>query len=194
MNDPQDNLVAYLSTLQQSVRHALKRLPLKSRFAQGVLMAVRAVGGAGLAYGIGLALHTEQAFWAAITAIAVVQQNYTDMLSQSRDQVIGAAAGGVCGFAAATLGAGNLGAYLVALAVVIVGCWLMKVGSAARLGGVTTTIVLLVPATGPAWDVALIRFAEVSIGMACALPVGWLVSYLERRWLIAVGALPTSGK
>ena len=194
MTEPQDNLVAYLSTLQQSLRHGLKRLPLKSRFAQGLLMAVRAVGGAGLAYGIGLALHTEQAFWAAITAIAVAQPNYTDMLSQSRDQVIGAAAGGVCGFAAATLGPGNAGVYLAAVAVVMIGCWLLKVGSAARLGGITTTIVLLVPAQGPAWDIALIHFAEVSIGMACALPVGWLVSYAERRWLMAIGALSTDGK
>ena len=194
MTEPQDNLVAYLSTLQQSLRHGLKRLPLKSRFAQGLLMAVRAVGGAGLAYGIGLALHTEQAFWAAITAIAVAQPNYTDMLSQSRDQVIGAAAGGVCGFAAATLGPDNTAAYLAAVAIVMVGCWLLKVGSAARLGGITTTIVLLVPAQGPAWDIALVRFAEVSIGMACALPVGWLVSYVERRWLIATGALSTDEK
>ncbi|PXW22455.1 FUSC family protein [Paraburkholderia caballeronis] len=194
MNEPQDNLIAYLTTLQHSWSSALKRLPLKSRAAQGVLMAIRVVSGAGLAYGIGLALHTQQAFWAAITAIAVSQQNYSDMLSQSRDQVIGAAAGGVCGFAAATFGAGNLGAYLVALAVVIVGCWLLKVGTAARLGGITTTIVMLVPAQGPAWDIALVRFAEVTIGMACALPVGWLVSYAERRWLEAVGALPTSGK
>jgi uncharacterized membrane protein YccC len=157
-------------------------------------MAARAAGGAGLAYGVGRALHTQQAFWAAITAIAVVQQNYTDMLSQSRDQVIGAAAGGVCGLAAATLAPENVGVYLAAVAVVMVGCWLLKVGSAARLGGITTTIVLLVPAQGPAWDVALIRFAEVSIGMACALPVGWLVSWLERRWLTALGALPTDAK
>lgn len=185
MNDSEDNLAAYLATLQQSLHHALKRLPFKSRLGRGVLMAVRVVGGAGLAYGIGLALHTQQAFWAAITAIAVVQQNYADMLSQSRDQVIGAAAGGVCGFAAATLGQGNVGVYLLAVAVVIVGCWLLNVGSAARLGGITTTIVLLVPAQGPPWDIALIRFAEVSIGMACALPVGWLVSYVERRWLTA---------
>jgi uncharacterized membrane protein YccC len=189
MNEPQDNLIAYLSALQESVRHAVGRLPLKSRFAQGLLMAARAVGGAGLAYGIGRALHTEQAFWAAITAIAVVQPNYTDMVAQSRDQVIGAAAGGVCGFAAATLGPADAGVYLAAVAVVMVACWLLKVGSAARLGGITTTIVLLVPAQGPAWDIA-----QVLIGMACALPVGWLVSYAERRWLIAAGTLPSDSK
>lgn len=183
MHDPQENLFVTLSSLQQSVLGTLKRLPLKSRLAQGVLMALRAVCAAGLAYGIGHALHTQQAFWAAITAIGVTQHDYADTLSQSRDQFVGALAGGICGFAAATLGPGNVAAYLVAVAVVIVGCWCLKVGSAARLGGITTTIVMLVPAYGPAWDIALIRFAEVTIGMLCALPVGWLFSFAERRWL-----------
>lgn len=183
MNAPQENLLAYLASLQESARRALKRLPLKSRAAQGLLMAARIAGGAGLAYGVGLLLHTEQAFWAALTAIAVAQQNYADTLTQSRDQIIGAAAGGVCGFAAATLGPGNLDGYLAALIVVVVGCWLLNIGSAARLGAITTTIILIVPAHGPPWDVALIRFAEVSIGMACALPVSWVISYAERRWL-----------
>lgn len=183
MHDPQENLVAYLSSLQQSALSALKLLPLKSRAAQGALMALRAVCGAGLSYSIGRALHTEQAFWAAITAIAVTQHDYADTLSQSRDQFIGAIAGGIVGFAAATLGPENMAAYLVAVAVVIVACWCLRVSTAARLGAITTTIVLLVPTHGPVWDVALFRVAEVAIGMACALPVCWLFSYFERRWL-----------
>jgi uncharacterized membrane protein YccC len=183
MFDPQDNLFAYLSSLQQSALGALKRLPLKSRAAQGTLMALRAVCGAGLAYGIGHALHTEQAFWAAITAIAVTQHDYADTLAQSRDQFIGAIAGGVVGFAAATLGPENLTAYLVAVAVVIIACWCLRVSTAARLGAITTTIVLLVPTHGPVWDVALFRVAEVAIGMACAVPVCWVFSLVERKWL-----------
>jgi uncharacterized membrane protein YccC len=183
MHDPQDNLFAYLSSLQQSAVGTLKRLPLKSRAAQGALMALRAVCGAGLAYSIGLAIHSEQAFWAAITAIAVTQHDYADTLSQSRDQFIGALAGGICGFAAATLLPQTLLVYLLAVAFVIVACWCLKVSTAARLGGVTTTIVMLVPAQGPVWDVALFRCAEVTIGMLCALPVCWLFSYVERKWL-----------
>jgi uncharacterized membrane protein YccC len=185
MQNPQENLFAYLASLQEAALGALKRLPLKSRAAQGSLMALRAVCGAGLAYGIGHALHTQQAFWAAITAIAVTQQNYADTLTQSRDQFIGAIAGGVVGFAAATLGPENIAAYLVAVAVVIVACWCLSVSTAARLGAITTTIVLLVPTNGPVWDVALFRVAEVAIGMACALPVCWVCSYVERKWLHA---------
>jgi uncharacterized membrane protein YgaE (UPF0421/DUF939 family) len=184
MHNPQDNLFAYLTSLHQSTLSALKRLPLKSRAAQGTLMALRAVCGAGLAYSIGRALHTEQAFWAAITAIAVTQHDYADTLSQSRDQLIGAFAGGVGGFAAATLGHENIAVYLVAVAVVIVACWCLKVGTAARLAGITTTIILLVPAHGPVWDVALFRVAQVALGMVCALPVCWLFEYAERKWLL----------
>ncbi|MFX1764458.1 FUSC family protein [Paraburkholderia sp. A1RI-2L] len=185
MHDPQENLFGYFSSLQQSALSALKHLPLKSRAAQGMLMALRAVCGAGLAYSIGRALHTEQAFWAAITAIAVTQHDYADTLTQSRDQFIGAISGGIVGFVAATLGPENMAVYLVAVAVVIVSCWCLRVSTAARLGATTTTIVLLVPSHGPVWDVALFRVAEVAIGMACALPVCWGFSYFERRWLHA---------
>jgi uncharacterized membrane protein YgaE (UPF0421/DUF939 family) len=38
-----------------------------------------------------------------------------------------------------------------------------------RFGAITTAIVLLVPRTGPAWQIALHRFAEVSIGIGVAL-------------------------
>jgi len=41
--------------------------------------------------------------------------------------------------------------------------------SAYRFAGVTLAIVLLIPRTGPAWQVALHRFAEVSIGIGTAL-------------------------
>src|SRR5262249_44845955 len=41
--------------------------------------------------------------------------------------------------------------------------------SAYRFGGVTLAIVLLVPRTEPAWQIAFHRFAEVSIGIGVAL-------------------------
>jgi uncharacterized membrane protein YgaE (UPF0421/DUF939 family) len=41
--------------------------------------------------------------------------------------------------------------------------------SAYRFGGIALAIVLLIPRTGPAWQIAFHRFAEVSIGIAVAL-------------------------
>lgn len=168
--------------IQQSVFDLFKGLSFGERFAQGWLMALQAVCGACLAYGIGRALHTEQAVWAAITAIAVTQHNYSDTMSLSRDQFIGAMAGGVLGFAGAALGGGHFVAYAITVAVVIVACWCLNVGSAARLGGVTATIVLLFPENGPLWDVPLVRFGEVTLGTVCALGVCWAMSRIERRW------------
>ncbi len=184
MHESQGNLFSYLKALQQSSLGALKGLPLGSRAVQGTLMALRAVCAAGLAYSIGRALHAEQAFWAVITAIAVTQHDYADTLTQSRDQLIGATAGGVGGFAAATLAHANLAVYLITVAIVIIVCWCLKVSTAARLAGITTTIILLVPIHGPVWDVALVRVAEVALGMVCALPVSWIFEYVERKWLL----------
>jgi len=47
--------------------------------------------------------------------------------------------------------------------------------AAHRFGGITLAIVMLVPRTGPAWQMALYRFAEVSTGIAVAvvLTVVW---------------------
>src|SRR5208282_1277980 len=41
--------------------------------------------------------------------------------------------------------------------------------SAYRFGGIALAIVLLIPRTGPAWEIAFHRFAEVSIGIGVAL-------------------------
>jgi uncharacterized membrane protein YccC len=38
-----------------------------------------------------------------------------------------------------------------------------------RFGAITVAIVLLVPRPGPAWQIALHRFAEVSVGIGVAL-------------------------
>jgi len=178
MAEPQEKLIAHFSSFPQSAADTLK-----SRAAQGTLMALRAVCAAGLAYGIGRKLHTQQTFWAVMTAIAVTQHDYADTLSQSCDQLIAAVAGGVIGLAAAWLWPADVTACLISIAIVIISCWCMKVSTAAHLAAITTTIVLLVPSQGPAWGIALVRCAEVSLGMACALPVSWIFGYIERRWL-----------
>src|SRR6201991_2139655 len=100
----------------------LKSLPFRDRLAEGSLTALQAVCGACLAYGIASALQTQQAFWSAITAIAVTQHNYADARNLSRDQFIGAMMGGLFGFVGASLGAGTheLVGYAATVAVVIV--------------------------------------------------------------------------
>lgn len=166
--------------IQQSIFSLFKGLPLNERARQGALMALQAVCGASLAYGVGRALHSEQAVWAAITAIAVTQHNYADTMNLSRDQFIGAMVGGLMGFAGAALGGGHYLAYAITIAVVIVCCWCLNVGSAARLGAITATIVLLFPGNGALWDIPLIRLGEVTLGTISAVLVSWVISRIER--------------
>nr|WKF61568.1 hypothetical protein HUO10_006099 [Paraburkholderia busanensis] len=160
----------------------LKALPLGERLIEGSLMAVQAVAGASLAFAIGRALHTEQAFWAAITAIAVSQHSYIDTRNLSRDQFIGAMVGGLCGLVGALAGGGYFAAYAATVGVAIVVCWVLNVGSAARLGGITATIMLLVPGMGPPWDKALLRLGEVTLGTVCALLMAWVMGKVGRKW------------
>ncbi|RKE38736.1 fusaric acid resistance family protein [Paraburkholderia sp. BL23I1N1] len=183
MTAPDDSRRAARTNAADSLFTFLKSLPLRDRLAEGGVMAAQAVAGASLAFAIGRWLHTEQAFWAAITAIAVSQHSYIDTRKLSRDQFIGAMVGGVCGLVGATLGAGSLAAYGATVAVAIVICWVVNVGSAARLGGITATIMLLVPGVGSPWDKALLRLGEVTLGTVCALLVTVIMSWIEKRWL-----------
>ncbi len=160
----------------------LKTLPFSDRLIEGCVMAVQAVMGASIAFTLARHLHAEQPFWAAITAIAVSQHSYVDTRNLSRDQFIGAMVGGVCGLAGAVLGDGYFIAYMVTVGAAIILCWCANIGSAARLGGITATIMLLVPRIGPAWEVALIRLGEVTLGTVSALLVCWLIRAIEKRW------------
>lgn len=160
----------------------LKAIPLPDRLIEGCIMALQAVAGASLAYWLAQLVHAEQPFWAAITAIGVSQHSYVDTRKLSRDQFIGAMVGGVCGLAGAVLGHDHFLAYIATVASAIIICWGANIGSAARLGGITATIMLLVPRNGPPWQVALERLGQVTLGTVCALLVCWLIAAAERRW------------
>jgi uncharacterized membrane protein YgaE (UPF0421/DUF939 family) len=177
-----DNLRRLLS-FQQGMSAVYRRLPWSHRLVQGLWLALLALVAASAAYGFGLLLHTQQAFWAALTAIAVTQQSYLDTRASSRDQIIGALVGGVVGFAAALIGGEHYGAYAVAVVAAITACWLFGVGSAGRLSGSTTTIVMLVPHTGSFWLISLTRVGEVALGITCALLVVAVAERLQARWV-----------
>lgn len=146
-------------------------------------MGLQALAGASLAYKLGLLLHTQQAFWAALTAIAVTQQTYIDTRNSSRDQVIGAAIGAAVAMAATYLIGDSYLCYAATVVVVIMLCWCFNVGNAGKLSATTATIVMLVPHEGPFWTIALTRLGEVTLGIVCALVVTSAAHWVERRWL-----------
>jgi uncharacterized membrane protein YccC len=172
-----------LSYVQQQLGEIYKRMPWGHRLLKGLSMGLQALASASLAYELGLLLHTQQAFWAALTAISVTQQTYIDTRNSSRDQVIGAAIGAAVALAATYLIGDSYACYAGTMVAVIVICWCFNIGNAGKLSATTATIVMLVPHVGSFWTVALTRLGEVTLGIACALLVTGAAHWLERRWL-----------
>lgn len=170
-----------LGYFQQQMEQLYQRLPWSHRLIVGLSMAMQALVAGSMGYGLGLLLHTQQAFWGALTAISVTQQTYIDTRKSSRDQVIGAAIGAAVAMIGASLAQDNYVVYAITMAVAIMLCWCFNIGSAGKLSATTVTIVMLVPHEGPFWTVALTRLGEVTIGIVCALVVTRAAHWLEVR-------------
>jgi len=161
------------------LRQTLSR---RDRLLAGLGHALRAVLAAGLGYYAAMALGLEQGFWAAITAISVTQSSYAEVRHSSRDQFIGAIIGGVVGIAIATLVHSPFPAYAIALVLSMTLCWMLDLGAAGRIAGITVTIVMLVPHQGTFLQFALFRLGEVVLGAIAALLVTRLSDLVERRF------------
>ena len=158
-----------------------KQMPHTERFAGGLEQGVMAAAAALCAYLPTRAIGLREGFWAAITAIAVVQTEFTATRNTARDQFTGAAIGGLIGGGvAATVGA-HLWSYAAAVIVAILVAWLARVASAARLAGTTATIILLVPHAGTATEMVVARVSEVGWGVTVALGIVWLAGWLRVR-------------
>lgn len=164
----------------ERIRHTLAP---RERMLTGLIYATRTALAASLGYFVAQGLGLSQGFWAALTAISVAQYSYQDVRSSSRDQFIGAIVGGVIGLGAALLGEDHYAVYAAALMLGMVLCWLWNLGAAGRISGTTTTIIMLVPHSGTAWQVTLLRLGEVAIGACSALLITSLSGMLERRLL-----------
>jgi uncharacterized membrane protein YccC len=111
-----------------------------------------------------------EAYWAPITTLVITQSYLSAALEVSWQRFVGTALGAVLGAIAASYFGSQM--LVFAASVFLLGLLSAVVysdRSAYRFGGVTLAIVMLVPRSGPAWQVALHRFAEVSIGIGVAL-------------------------
>jgi len=124
------------------------------------------------------ALGIEEAFWSAITAVAVVQTEYGAAQSTGRDQFVGAAIGGSIALAMVFLTGERIWTYALAVMLSILICWLLDIASAARLAGTTATIILLVPHTGSPQQIMFARVSEVAWGVSVAIATVWLATKL----------------
>jgi uncharacterized membrane protein YgaE (UPF0421/DUF939 family) len=114
--------------------------------------------------------HAHETYWAPITTLVITQSSLGTALAVSGERFIGT----VIGAALGALMASYFGLHVLVfgIGVFILGFLTAAVHSdrsAYRFAGVTLAIVLLVPRTGPASEVALHRFSEVCIGLGVAL-------------------------
>ena len=131
-----------LRLAQRALDRLFRSMPLRGRARLGLFMAFKVGLSASVAFAIGHALHTEQAFWAAISAVAVTQTHFADTRGAGRDRFIGTIIGGAGGLLGLCVGeSGSLPVFAAALTLVTLACWIANVGSAARIAGITTAMV-----------------------------------------------------
>jgi uncharacterized membrane protein YccC len=120
-------------------------------------------------------LRMPQAYWAAITAMIVMQANLGAAVKQSWVRFAATAVGAAVSIPFVAFFGQNLFAFGVAVFVTIVLCTILHLDDGLRLAAVTIAIIVLVPHTGHAWVPALNRFLEVSFGILIALVVAEFV-------------------
>lgn len=113
-------------------------------------------------------------YWAAISAIIVLQSNFGATITASRDRILGTLIGAIFGFAFSLFGMLPWN-YLLAVLFAVILCGLLGLRNSSRLAGVTISIVMLVQSTGSHRTVALHRVGEVFLGIFIAVAVSTLV-------------------
>ena len=110
-----------------------------------------------------------EAYWAPITTLVITQSSLGAARTVSWHRFVGTALGAVVGVMASYFAPHVLvfGTCVFILGLLSAVAHLDLI--AYRFAGVTLAIVLLVPRTGPAWQIALHRFAGVSMGIGVAL-------------------------
>jgi len=116
-----------------------------------------------------------EAYWAPITTLVITQSSLGAALAVSWQRFVGTALGAVVGAIVASHFASHVLVFGTCVFILGLLCAVARSDlTAYRFGGVTLAIVLLVPRTGPAWQMAFHRFAEVSIGIGVALIFAWV--------------------
>ncbi len=138
---------------------------------------------AALCWWLALRFGLHDGYWGSISAIIVLQSNVGATVTASRDRLLGTFMGAGFGFACSVFGKPPWN-YVLALILAIVVCGLLSLRNSSRLAAVTITIIMLVPKSGPRWELALDRVGEVLLGIVVALLVTTLVlPDRARLWL-----------
>ncbi len=143
------------------------------RLRMGIRQAGVSVVAAFFAYFPAHLIGLQQAFWSAITAISVAQMEFHATRSIAQKQAAGAAIGGAVGLCMISGFGDGLWVYAAAVLLAVLACWLLNVGDASQLGGITATIIMLVPHTGSAQVILFSRLSEVGWGVCVGVAIAW---------------------
>lgn len=113
-------------------------------------------------------------YWGSITTVIVLQSNFGATLTASRNRFLGTVIGAVVGFACSLFWTLPWN-FVLALILAMMICSLPALRNSSRLAGVTICIVMLVHTGETQRTLALIRVAEVFLGILVALGISTLV-------------------
>ena len=114
-------------------------------------------------------LKLPQEYWAAISALIVMQSNVGGTVRASWTRLAGTVIGAAVGTLVVLLWGANLAGFGLAVAATIILCALPRLNESFRLATVTVAIVMLTGAHEAGWIVALHRFLEVMLGIVVAI-------------------------
>jgi uncharacterized membrane protein YgaE (UPF0421/DUF939 family) len=152
------------------------------RLRLGTWQGLMTAAAAWISYGTSSLIGLHEGYWAAISAIVVMQSDLAATRTTGRDRFIGTAIGALIGWLCASIWHQETWVYVVAVAVTIWLCWLLDMSAAGRLGAVALSVIVLIPRPEPIWELALSRFLEVSWGIAVAIAVQSMTRHLQQQW------------
>jgi len=150
---------------------------VRTRIAAGLRQALMTAAAAWISYESTKRVGLREGYWAAISAIVVMQANLDDTRHSARDRFTGTAIGGLIAWICAAVWQGHVWIYALAVAVTVFSCWLADVSNAGRLAAVAVTVIVLIPRDEAIWQVALFRFLEVSWGIAVAIGIVYVEAW-----------------
>ena len=116
-------------------------------------------------------LHLPEAYWAAVSAVIVMQSEYDATLKAGFTRLAGTAIGALVVIPFAEVLPGNIAAFGAAVIITLLACAALKLEESQRLAAATVVLIMLIGHPDPPWLSAVHRFLEVSFGIVVSLLV-----------------------
>ena len=123
-----------------------------------------------------------ESYWAAITAMIVLQASLGAALKESWVRVAATAIGAAVAIPVVAYFGSGLFIFAAAVFVTVLLCSTLRLTAGLRVAATTVAIIMLIPKPGHPWSLGIHRFLEVSFGIVVALVVAkfvWPSSALE---------------